>query len=199
MRNATKGLLALAAAALGGIAVLPQTAAAQSHFREPYDSGPYGGRYGWSGRTGSPSLGALDSDMDRHAREQFLRGYRAGRDDERFQAGRRNGGEGDDRSGARARFAGPGWNDPWQSESRERLELAAARLREALVLMRRQPSGQRLDEASEQARQALIRVQNAMTWLPRSPDAGDDEDQRRYEQRSGQGTGAYRASGGSGS
>ncbi len=83
MRNFAKGLVALAAATLGAGAVAPQPAAAQTHFREPYDSGPYGGPYGWSGRTGSPSLGAFDSDMDRHAREQFWRGYRAGRDDER--------------------------------------------------------------------------------------------------------------------
>ena len=126
-------------------------------------------------------------DLDRLGHEEFERGYRAGREDERQR---------DDRSGAPGRFAGPGWNDPWQSEPRERLERAAARLREALVLMHRQPSGRRLDEALEQARQALIRVQNAMTWLPRNSDTGDDEDQRRYERRSGQGIGAYRASGG---
>jgi hypothetical protein len=68
---------------LGAGAVAPQPAAAQSHFREPYDSGPYGGPYGWSGRAGNPTLGDLDSEMGRHAREQFWRGYRAGRDDER--------------------------------------------------------------------------------------------------------------------
>jgi hypothetical protein len=128
------------------------------------------------------------SDLDRLGHKEFERGYRAGREDERLRH---------DRSGAPERSAGPGWNDSWQSEPRERLERAAARLREALVLMQRQPSGRRLDEALEQARQALIRVQNAMTWLPRaSSDTGGDEDQRRYERHSGQGIGAYRASGG---
>lgn len=83
MGNVTKGLVALAAGVLGAVAVAPQPAAAQSHFREPYDSGPYGGPYGWSGRTGNPTLGDLDSNTDRYSREQFRRGYRAGRDDER--------------------------------------------------------------------------------------------------------------------
>lgn len=83
MKNATTGLAALVAAALGAGAIAPQPAAAQPHSREPYDSGPYGGPYAWSGRTGNPTLGDLDSNADRHAREQFRRGYRAGRDDER--------------------------------------------------------------------------------------------------------------------
>lgn len=82
MKNITKGLVALAAGVLGAIAVAPQPTAAQS-YREPYDSGPYGGPYGWSGRTGNPTLGDLDSNTDRYVREQFRRGYRAGRDDER--------------------------------------------------------------------------------------------------------------------
>ena len=142
----------------------------------PYDREPYGYRYGGAGADGMrPDW----SEMQRAGRAQFERGYRTGREDERHQGDRWGGGEGDGRSGARARFAGPGWNDPWQSEARERLELVAARLREALVLMRSQPSGQRSDEALEQARQALIRVQNAMTWLPRGSDARDGEDQRR--------------------
>lgn len=83
MRNITKGLVALAAAAVGATAIAPQPAAAQSQFREPYDSGPYGGPYGWSGRVGNPTLGDLDSNTDRYTREQFRRGYRAGREDER--------------------------------------------------------------------------------------------------------------------
>ena len=83
MRNVTKGLVALAAGVLSAGAVAPQPATAQSHFREPYDSGPYGGPYGWSGRTGNPTLGDLDSNTDRYTREQFRRGYRAGREDER--------------------------------------------------------------------------------------------------------------------
>lgn len=167
------------------------------------DRGPdFGGadsRYGYRQYGDDPDdrrsgLYGYRSDIDRLGREEFERGYRLGRDDERFRGGRR-GGEGDDRSSARDRFAGLGWNDPWQSEPRERLERAAARLREALVLMLRQPSGRGLDEASDQARQALIRVQNAMTWLPRASDAGEGEDERRYERRSGQGIGRYRASG----
>ncbi len=141
-------------------------------------SGPYGYR----------------SDLDRLGREEFERGYRAGREDERLEGGQRGGGAG----GTRGRFADLGWNDPRQNESRERLERAAARLREALVLMQRQPPGPQLVEALEQARQALTRVQNAMTWLPRNPDTEDGEDQRRYERRSGQGTGAHRAFGGLG-
>jgi hypothetical protein len=136
----------------------------------------------------------LRSDLDRLGREAFERGYRVGREDERHQGRWRDGGEGE------RRFAGLGWNDPWQTEPRERLERAAARLREALVLMRRQHSGRQADEALEQARQALVRVQNAMTWLPRGSDAGDgDDDERRNDRRSGQGIGAYRGSGGWGS
>lgn len=128
-------------------------------------------------------------EFDRVGREAFERGYRAGRDDERLRGGRRG-------ESGWERFTDLGWNDPWQTESRERLERAAARLREALVLMRRQPSGSRRDEALEQARQALIRVQNAMTWLPRGDDAAGGEERRQYERRSGQGIGAERAAGG---
>lgn len=158
-----------------------------------YDREPYGYRYGGAGADG---MRPDRSEVERAGRAQFERGYRTGREDERLQGGRRGGGEGDGRSGASGRFAGPGWNDPWQGEPRERLERAAARLREALVLMQRQPSGRRLDEALDQARQALVRVQNAMTWLPSGPDTGDAEDERRYERRSGRGIGAHRASGG---
>lgn len=128
-------------------------------------------------------------EFDRIGREEFERGYRAGRDDERLRGERRG-------ESGRERFTDLGWNDPWQTESRERLERAAARLREALVLMRRQPSGRGRDEALEQARQALVRVQNAMTWLPSEEGAAGGEERRRYERRSGQGIGAERASGG---
>ena len=103
MRFATKGMVALAAAVLGGSAIAPQPAAAQS-YREPYDSGPYGGSYGWAGRTGSPSLGANEADMDRHAREQFLRGYRAGRDHERRASNSGGGGGGSQDYGAAMEF-----------------------------------------------------------------------------------------------
>ena len=183
-----------AVAALAAAAVLCGVAGtwpAAAQDRGPAFGGP-DSQYGYRRHSVGPDehrsgpYGRL-SDPERLGREEFERGYRAGRGDERLR---------DDRSGAPERFAGPGWNDPWQSEPRERLERAAARLREALVLMQRQPSGRRLDEALEQARQALVRVQNAMTWLPRFSGAGDDEDGRRYGRRSGQGIGAYRASGG---
>lgn len=97
MRNVTKALVALAAAA-GASAVAPQPAAAQPS-REPYDSGPYGGPYGWSGRTFADRLdhlGSFDEDTDRYSREQFRRGYSAGRDDER----RMGAGRGDERRSA---------------------------------------------------------------------------------------------------
>lgn len=99
MRNVTKGLVALAAATLGASAVAPPPAAAQPQSREPYDSGPYGGPYGWSGRTFSDRLdhlGSFDEDLDRHGREQFRRGYRAGREEER----RMSAGRGDERRAA---------------------------------------------------------------------------------------------------
>lgn len=95
MRQITRVLVAIAAAALGAGAIAPQQATAQPLSREPYDSGPYGGPHGWSGRTGNPTLGDLDSSVDRYAREQFRRGYRAGREDER-RAGNSGGSGGAD-------------------------------------------------------------------------------------------------------
>jgi hypothetical protein len=103
MRNATKSVIAVAAAMLATGAVAPQPAAAQgqaSQSREPYDSGPYGGPYGWSGQTASERLDHLGSDiddLDRYSREQFRRGYRAGRQDER----RMSAGRGDERRAGR--------------------------------------------------------------------------------------------------
>ena len=64
------------------------------------------------------------------------------------------------------------------------------------MMMRRQPSGRRLDEALDQTRQALIRAQKAMTWLPRQDGAAEGEARRRYERRTGQSIGAERVSGG---
>jgi hypothetical protein len=128
---------------------------------------------------------------DRIGLDAFERGYRMGREDERRRDRAARVGRSDDRADA---FASPAWNDADQREAMERLERAAARLREALVLIQRQdPSGRRLEEALEQARQALIRTQNAMTWLPRESRVGEE---RGYERRSGEGIGAYRASGG---
>ena len=62
------------AALIGGAALAPAPAAAQSYGQNRSgDDGRYGDR---GGRYG-------DRDMDRHGREQFERGYRQGRDDER--------------------------------------------------------------------------------------------------------------------
>jgi len=92
---------------------------------------------------------------DRYLRRQFDRGYRQGREDARRQAG------------AAGRHASQRWDAASQSLPLNRLESAAARLREALVAMQREPASEARDRAIDQARQALIRTQNAYTWLPR--------------------------------
>ena len=121
-----------------------------------------------------------DRATERPGHDAFERGYRAGREDER-------------RRGSSSESApGTAWNDAEQREARERLEHAAADLRHALVLMERRASGPRAERAVEQARQALIRTQNAMTWLPQRPGHGEE----RYERRSGRSIGPERASGG---
>ncbi len=117
-----------------------------------------------------------DRGMERIGRDAFEQGYRAGRTAER-----------------RDFELGLAWNDARQSEAYERLERAAAELRRALVLMRRAPSLPRVNGALVQAREALERTQNAMTWLPPGVGRGVE---RRYERRSGRGIGAERASGG---
>ena len=121
-----------------------------------------------------------DRATEHRGRDAFERGYRAGRQDER-------------RGGSGSKFAsGTAWNDAEQREERERLEHAAADLRHALVLMDRRTSGPRAERAVEQARQALIRTQNAMTWLPQRSGQGEE----RYERRSSRSIGPERASGG---
>jgi hypothetical protein len=99
------------------------------------------------------------------SRSPFEAGFEAGIADER-------------RGGSvRPSSAGSGlhWNDALQAEPMERLELARILLREVLVMLQQSPPGERRDRAMEQARQALVRAQNAMTWLPPS---GDGEDRR---------------------
>jgi hypothetical protein len=122
------------------------------------------------------SVGGQDRGMERIGRGAFEQGYRAGRAEER-----------------RSFELGLAWNDARQSEAYERLERAAAELRRALVLMRRAPSLPRVNGALVQAREALERTQNALTWLPPGLGRGAE---RRYERRSGRGIGAERASGG---
>lgn len=140
---------------------------------------------------------AMRHDQDRQAREaylrrQFERGYLRGRQDERSRAagqqdamragphhgmGAGHGPGGPPHHGARhaegprAGF-GPRWDAAGQSQAMNRLEAAADRLREALVAMRREPPSEARDRAIDQARQALLRTQNAFTWLPRQEEEG---------------------------
>ncbi|MGK7870522.1 hypothetical protein [Falsiroseomonas sp. E2-1-a20] len=93
---------------------------------------------------------------DRQAQSPFEAGFRAGLADERRR--------GDPAS------LGPHWNDAFQGEAMERLDLARILLRQVLVTLRQAPPGDQRDRALEQARQALVRTQNAMTWLPRDGD-----------------------------
>jgi hypothetical protein len=125
-----------------------------------------------------PSAAATWDRHDRLAGEAFERGYRFGREEERRRAGP-------------ADALGLAWNDWVQRRAYERMERAAHQLRHAMVLLQRQDLSPRGDRALAQAREALIRVQNAMTWLP--PMLGWDVD-GRYERRSGRGIGAERAS-----
>ncbi len=93
-------------------------------------------------------------------------------------------------------FSSPGWDDASQGEIMERLDKAGALLREALVQLRREPPGYRRDRALEQARQALVQAQNAMTWMPgygRGRAGNSDDDDRRSDLEHGWGE---RASGG---
>lgn len=151
---------------------------------------------------GDRSRQAMRDDQDRQAREaylrrQFERGYLRGRQDERSRAdGQRGDGQQDAMRGRPhhgmaggygpggpphhgARHAegpgagfGPRWDAAGQSQALNWLEAAADRLREALVAMRREPPGEARDRAIDQARQALLRTQNAYTWLPRQEDEG---------------------------
>ncbi|PWS37229.1 hypothetical protein DFH01_10250 [Falsiroseomonas bella] len=127
-----------------------------------------------------PSAAATWGQRDRMAGEAFEQGYRMGREDERRRAGP-------------AHALSLAWNDHVQRRAYGRMERAVHQLRRALVLLRRQDPSPRGERALAQAREALIRVQNAMTWLP--PRAGEHLE-RRYERRSGRGIGAERASGG---
>ncbi|MCW8087420.1 hypothetical protein [Sabulicella glaciei] len=147
---------ALTLAVLLGGSLAAGSAAAQ-------DRGPRNERHDWgfaspnSGGHGSPGYdrgsdgGAQgqDRDLDSMARDAFDRGYRAGREQERrnFQSG-------------------PGWNNAAQRQAYQLLEHAAADLRRALMLMHRDPSLPRNNTALVEATQALIQLQNAMTWLP---------------------------------
>lgn len=168
-----RGILTFSAIILGA-GVLAVPAAAQDERR--WGQGAALDRY-------ESQASSMDSMRDR-GREAFERGYRDGRQEERRRSGM---------AGNRDVSMGSTWNDAQQSEAFERLERAAAELRRALVLMQREPSLPRVQGALVQAREALIRTQNAMTWLP--PDAGG-ENEPRYERRSGRGIGAENASGG---
>ncbi|MBU8536607.1 hypothetical protein [Falsiroseomonas tokyonensis] len=122
---------------------------------------------------GGPASGHAGGDAGRVSETPFVAGFRAGVADER-------------------RF-GPQWNDASQRESMERLDRARILLREVLVMLRQLPAGERRDSALEQARQALIRTQNAMTWLPRGGEGEERRAQRGIPLEHGWGE---RASGG---
>ena len=150
-----RAALRLAIAVAGGLAAAALPAVAQSY---GWDARPGGDRFGQGWRdTGNDPYVLERSELDR----DFRAGERRRRQSER--------GEG---------YGSERWNDPWQSEPMEHLELAAEELRAALVRMRRQPPGRRRDAALEEARQALIRTQNAMTWAPRAFGDGRHEGAR---------------------
>ncbi len=69
------------------------------------------------------------------------------------------------------RFPSQRWDAPCHGPAMNQLEAAASQLRQALVILPRAPESEQRDRAIDQARQALIRTQNAFTWLPRR-DAG---------------------------
>ena len=152
--TALRGLAALAAAAAltGGLAIAAPPATAQGYARDSDAPSRYRGSDGFRGwrDTGNDPYGLERSELDRRSGE-----YGRGRRQDR-----------------REDYGSERWNDPRQSEPMERLERAADQLREALVLMRRHPPSRRRDEALEEARQALIRIQNAMTWAPRASGGG---------------------------
>ncbi|GAA0566241.1 hypothetical protein GCM10009416_00230 [Craurococcus roseus] len=168
--------LGFAAAVLGGL-VFAGPAAAQE--------------WGGAARHSHPDAAATWlGELDRAPDEAFERGYLAGRKEER----RRRSAAAGEPTDAPEFPVGLAWNDVAQGEAMERLERAAADLRRSLVLMQRQPSLPRANGAIAEARQALVRVQNAMTWLPSLPERGADG--RRYERLRGRGVGPERASGG---
>lgn len=171
--------LGFAAAVLGGL-VFAGPAAAQDR--------------GSAARHPHPDAAAVAAtwrgELDRAPNEAFERGYLAGRKEER----RRRSAAAGEPTDTPEFPVGLAWNDVAQGEAMERLERAAADLRRSLVLMQRQPSLPRVNGAIAEARQALVRVQNAMTWLPSLPERGADD--RRYERLRGHGVGPERASGG---
>jgi hypothetical protein len=119
--------------------------------------------------------------------DAFARGYLAGRNDERARiAGHRMGPSVGSRVGPRI-----AWNDAEQNEAYEALERAAIELRRALLLIHRHPSLPHVQAALVQARDALERTQNALTWLPPLPDRNGSSRYPRVR-----GIGPERASGG---
>lgn len=145
----------LAAALAGCMAVAAQPAAAQGGYDREFGSGePYGGG-------GSVRRGWYDTGNDPWVREPSERDWRPSRRD-----------DGPGPTYGRRGYDGDRWNDAQQTEVMERLELAADRLREALVLLRQQPSSRWRDLALQEARQALVQTQNALTWAPRGSGGG---------------------------
>lgn len=109
------------------------------------------GAFAGVGTTGTAH--AQDRSADRAAGSAFQEGYRAGMADER-------------RFGEATASRAPR-GDPAPGGASERLELARDLLLDVIVMLRRSPPGERRDAALVQAREALIRAQNAFTWVPR--------------------------------
>lgn len=177
MRSLTMRMLA--AGWLCG-AVMAGPAEAQDQGPPASEADRRSGMAGGQAADRNPSAAADWDATLRHAwAGEFERGYRAGLVDERAR-------------GAEDRFRiGLAWNDTHQSEAFEHLERAAAELRRALVLIGRQPTLPRVQGALVQAREALIRTQNALTWLPALPDRNAEPPYPRVR-----GVGPERASGG---
>jgi hypothetical protein len=181
-----------AAIVIGGSALLaPQPARAQEAERGQANTGAQ--QPGWerqadryrSSGNGSDGMGAT---VERHLREGFERGYRAGREEERRRRAAANGGgeerasrgsSGADREAERylvipdilpdtPRYRG--MQDfalvPDRTASMDWLLTAAQSLREAVQAMAQQPPSERRNRAMDRAREALLETQQAMVQLP---------------------------------
>ena len=72
--------------------------------------------------------------------------------------------------------AGTGRDATDYSRSVNHLQLAARKLRDAILAMALQPSGERRKDAAERTREALLETQQAIIWLPSAlrREAGDN-------------------------
>ena len=156
---------ALAAVLLGGTALGSAPAAAQ-------ESGQFNER-------SSGAQGWRNSDMDRSGREQFERGFRQGREDERRRQTERQGqSQGQASRQDRDHYIViPNYypeSVPFQrsvimpdySRSMDLLLVAAQSLREAMQAIAQQPVSEGRNQAMQRAQDAILETQQAMLRLP---------------------------------